>query len=285
MRMWGLAGPWYRELLAMDKDKLRARMKLGDRYGLRAATLGLDELIGLSDDDRSWLFDFAASNDMHLSAHFRAEYADLAQDQLRRDADFVAETIATYSAAMRPRFLHTIATSGHRFDRNTTIDEKLSRLASALGPVCAAAKTLGLPVGVENHGDFYVSDLVALCREVPNLYIFLDTGNTFLVGEKPLPAYREAAPFVIGSHFKDARVRPCPDARPLHFEVAGSILGEGDAHLAECMEILRTDAPHADDLTMEIEMVAPVDVNPLTALERSLGFLRSIGEIPASAAP
>ncbi|MFW5789599.1 MAG: hypothetical protein ACOCW3_06650, partial [Spirochaetota bacterium] len=44
---------------------------------------------------------------------------------------------------------------------------------------------IGLPLAWENHRDYYVSDVVELCRRVPNMGLFLDTGNTYLIGERP----------------------------------------------------------------------------------------------------
>jgi sugar phosphate isomerase/epimerase len=138
---------------------------------------------------------------------------------------------------------------------------------------CAA---LGLPLSIENHGDYYVSDIVALIERVPGLKIFLDTGNTYLIGEAPLPAFHAAAPYVVGGHFKDHHVRPCPDARPLHFEVAPSIIGDGDVPLRECYQILKAKTPNYDQIVMEIELIPPSDVDPIETLERSLAFVRSL---------
>jgi sugar phosphate isomerase/epimerase len=91
---------------------------------------------------------------------------------------------------------------------------KLKRLVFALAPLAQGCHELGLPFGIENHCDFYISDLVMVCQAVPHLGILLDTGNTFVIGEKPLPAFKEAAPYVISTHFKDHFVRPRPDLFP-----------------------------------------------------------------------
>jgi sugar phosphate isomerase/epimerase len=154
----------------------------------------------------------------------------------------------------------------------------MERLATVLPPLAEGCHRLGLPFGIENHGDYYCSDLVGLCEQVPHLGIFLDTGNTYLIGEAPLPAFRAAAPYVVGAHFKDHHVRPCPDARPLHFEVAPAVLGEGDVGLRECYEILLREAPRPHDLVMEMELIPPQGMPPLEAFERSLAFVRSLEE-------
>ena len=153
---------------------------------------------------------------------------------------------------------------------------QLDRLARLLPPLVQRCVEMELPFGIENHGDYYCSDLVALCQEVPHLGIFLDTGNTFLIGEAPMPAFEAAAPYVVGSHFKDHHVRPCLDARPLHFEVGPSVIGEGNVPLRECYQLLREQAPHPDRLVMEIELIPPPDLDPVVAFERSLAFVRTL---------
>jgi sugar phosphate isomerase/epimerase len=115
---------------------------------------------------------------------------------------------------------------------------------------------------IEDHGDFYCSDLVKLCKQTPHLYIFLDTGNTYLIGEQPIPAFEAAAPYTIGTHFKDHTVRPNPDI--LHFEVSCCALGDGDVPLRECYKILMEKAPHPEKLAMMFEMFPAKGQEPQT---------------------
>ena len=152
----------------------------------------------------------------------------------------------------------------------------MTRLSKRLTPLAQACWELGIPLGIENHGDFYCSDLAQLCDVTPHLYIFLDTGNTYLIGERPWPAFEVAAPFTIGTHFKDHRVTPRLDARPLHFEVAGSPLKEGDVPLRECYELLLAQSPMPEKLTMGVEMICPAGMDPVESMEKSLSFVRSL---------
>ena len=71
-------------------------------------------------------------------------------------------------------------------------------------------------------------------------------------------------------------MRPCPDARPLHFEVAPSIIGDGDVPLRECYALLKQKAPNPDRLVMEIELIPPSDVDPIESFERSVAFIREL---------
>ena len=140
--------------------------------------------------------------------------------------------------------------------------------------MCHACNGLGTPLGVENHGDFYVSDIVQLCKTTPHLWLFLDTGNTYLLGEKPLPAMIEGAPYAIGTHFKDHLVKP--NYQALHFEVEGAALGDGDVPLRECWKLLKQHSPFKDNLMMEIEMISPKGVNPMDAMTKSVAFLKTL---------
>ncbi|MCL2709000.1 MAG: hypothetical protein FWF03_07800, partial [Defluviitaleaceae bacterium] len=97
-----------------------------------------------------------------------------------------------------------------------------------------------------------------------------------LLGEKPLNAFYEAAPYAVGTHFKDQRVKPMPQASPLHFEVGNSDIGGGDVPLRECWDILRKHAPLPDYLTMQFEMFPPPGMDPITCLNNSIAFVRSL---------
>ena len=111
------------------------------------------------------------------------------------------------------------------------------------------------------------------------MYLFLDTGNTYLLGEKPLPAFYEAAPYTVGSHFKDQRVKPVPNpeaGRSLYFEVGNSDLGGGNVMLRECWDILRKHAPFPNHLTMLFEMFPPPGMDVMTCLENSIAFVKSL---------
>jgi sugar phosphate isomerase/epimerase len=229
--------------------------------------------------ERGAVFDFIERHDLRLTLGVGGGHFAEA-DEAKRRTEAALEGIRRYKDRVRAPIVMTTAGGVHRFMREPSLAEQLDRLAERLPPLVAGCAAMGLRLGIENHGDYYVSDLVELCRRVPGLGIFLDTGNTFLIGEPPLPAIRAAAPYTIGTHFKDHRVRPCLDARPLHFEVGPSVLGEGDVGLAEAYRILMEHAPDPRNLVMEIEMVPPEDPGPIESLKRSLAFVRSLPEPP-----
>ena len=167
----------------------------------------------------------------------------------------------------------------HRFMDSPSLEEQLDRLAERLTPLARGCHELGCPLGIENHGDYYCDDLVALCRRVPHLGIFLDTGNTYLIGEQPLPACRAAAPYTIGTHFKDHRVYP--DHKELKFVIGGAPLGQGHVGLAEIYRLLVDLAPSPETLVMQWEMIPPQGMDPFECLEQSWEFVRGLSEARA----
>jgi len=275
--IWGFAGPWYGDLYDYKRpDKLMARLEALHGFGIQMMSVGLDEFADMTEAEREQVATFVADHDMHVNVGVGHAPWDAAGDDARRVADDIAAQLPAFAAMLRSRICHTGARAGHRFDRAASVEQKIEGLARALAPVAAACGTAGLKLGIENHGDFYCSDWADLCRRTPGLGIFLDTGNTFLIGERPIPAYEAAAPHVVGGHFKDHLVNPCYD--PLRFEIGGAVLGEGDARLRECWDILLARAPDPKSLAMEIEMIRPEGMDTVECLQQTLAFCRSLPE-------
>jgi sugar phosphate isomerase/epimerase len=275
--IWGYAGVWPNEFTRDRPQSLLAHVEFLVEWGLQCTGAGAAWLDRMEPAERDAVFTLIAEHDLHLTlGGWGAYFADAGE--ARRQTDAALEGIRKYKDLVRAPIVTTAAGGIHRFIREPPLEAQFDLLAERLAPLAAGCREMGLRLGIENHGDYYVSDLVELCRRVPDLYLFLDTGNTYLIGEKPLPAIREAAPYTIGTHFKDHRVCPRLEARPLHFEVGPSVLGEGDVGLAEAYRILVEHAPDPENLVMEIEMVPPDDPGPVESLKRSLGFVRSLGE-------
>lgn len=276
--LWGYALVWMPQYLARDPDPLMAKLKFLEYYDLNVTGIGLEEVARLGEAQREAVGQYLADRDLCLHLYVHVPYFDHHLDEVMHSVDCVLEQLEAYHTLLRTPLVTTGVGSFHRFMRHPSLQEQVERLAVVLAPLAQGCHDLGLPFGIENHGDYYCSDLVELCQQVPHLGIFLDTGNTYLIGEAPLPAFHAAAPYVVGTHFKDHHVRPCPDARPLHFEVGPSVIGDGDVPLRECYQILLEQAPDPDRLVMEIEFIPPSDIDPLVALERGLAFVRSLPE-------
>jgi len=270
--IWGFAGPWYGEYECWKGDQLERQLDFIVKHGFTSMQIGLNEL----DDPkrRDFIAGFVAQHDLRLTTgvHLKTLAPDPAVTQ-RQTVDFL-EKLRRYKDLLRVPIVTTGAGAGHRFDRTMPLDEKLDRMAAVFAPLAQGCFELGCPLGIENHGDFYCSDLVRLCERVPHMHMFLDTGNTYLIGEKSVEGCADAAPYTIGTHFKDHYV--CPDPGKLTFVLDGAPLGSGDVGLAEVFGILRKKAPDPDNLVMHWELVTPKGMNPLECMEKSWEFVRSL---------
>jgi sugar phosphate isomerase/epimerase len=276
--LWGYAGCWYGEFLQGDDTPL-GRLKWVAAHGLQAAHVGLGEIEAMADAERAALGEYLTEQDLHLVPGVHFDFLDADHDAVMRKTDAAIRAIGEYHALLRAPIVTTLVGKYHRFMREPSLQEQMDRLPSVIAPIAYACHEFGCPLGIENHGDYYASDLVELCRRTPFLGIFLDTGNTYLIGEQSLPAVRTAAPLTIGTHFKDHHVWPEKQTYPLRFEIGGAVLGEGDVGLREAYDTLLAQAPNPASLVMMIEMVAPQPMPPEECLDKSLAFVRSLPEV------
>lgn len=270
--IWGYAGVWPGAFGLHEGDRLMNRLQFLVDHGFSSTGIGLKELEDPA--RREQIATFVTEHDLQLTAHFRAKYFDPDLDEVRRQADACLADIQEYGDDIRAPIVTTGVGPYHRFMDSPSLAEQLDRLAEVLIPVAAACHEMGRPIGIENHGDYYCSDLVELCKRVPHLGIFLDTGNTYLIGEQSVPACKLAAPYTIGTHFKDHYVHP--DPRELKFVVQGASLGAGHVGLREVYEALLAEAPDPDALVMQWELVPPKEMDPFESLEESWTFIRSL---------
>jgi sugar phosphate isomerase/epimerase len=273
--LWGYAGPWFGEFLQGD-DSVMARLRWLVEHGLQATHVGLGEVERMTDAERGELGAYLVEHDLRLVpvAHF--DFLDPGADAVMRKTEETIRALGEYHALLRAPIVTTLVGKYHRFMRQPSLHEQLERLPSVIAPLAYACHEFGCPLGIENHGDYYATDLVELCRRTPFLGIFLDTGNTYLIGEPSLPAIRAAAPLTIGTHFKDHHVWPEKQTFPLRFEIGGAVLGEGDVGLREAYDILLEHAPRPESLVMLIEMIPQPPMGPEECLERTLAFVRGL---------
>lgn len=275
---WGYALVWPHQFLVLDRDPLLAKVKWLERYGLATTGVGTGELEALGEAGRERLYAYLAGRPVAFTLVPQADVCNTDESAALRSIEAACEAVRRYAPAVKAPICHLGVARLHRFMREPSLAWQMERLARVLPELAQACREAGAPLGIENHGDYYVSDLVGLCRVVKDLYIFLDTGNTYLVGEKPLPAIEEAAPYVIGGHWKDHRVGPVTSGGPLRFEIGPSVIGEGDVPLREAYRVLKARCPRFDELAMEIELIPPSfsGNDPVVALERSIAFCRAL---------
>ena len=277
--LWGYALVWAGQFMKRDPDPLMAKLKFLKDMGLSSTHVSLKELDEMGDAKREQVGQYLRDNDLHLMPGLYPRWADPDADAVRRRVEEQVAKLERYIPLCRPpNMLHTGVGATHRFDRETPVQVVLDRMARTMPEAARWAASKGLPLGIENHGDYYVSDLVEAIRRVPGLGLFLDTGNTYLIGETPLPAFELAAPHVIGTHFKDHRVRPRPDTSPLTFEIGPATLGDGDVPLRECFAVLKARCPRFATLNMMIELIPPSfkGDDPVESVEQSVRFVKSL---------
>lgn len=275
--LWGFAGVPHGDFRWWDGDQTLNSLAWCRARGFAAATLDLREL----DEAGRRKQVLVAMGDLVISPHVDADWWQPDGDALRRTLDAQLARIERYRREVRLTVAHTTPGDTHRFRRDRPLAWQLDHLAAILPPYAARLAELGCPLAIENHGDYYTSDLVELCRRVPGLGIQLDTGNCFLIGERPLEAARVAAPYVLSTHLKDHCVHPShkgPDPelrRCLHFVLAGAALGEGDVGIAEILEVLWEAAADPLALVLMWELVPPKDMHGEEAVQRSWQTLRA----------
>lgn len=100
-----------------------------------------------------------------------------------------------------------------------------------------------MPIGIENHKDFRIRELVDLLRTVdsPFLGACVDFGNNLAFLEDPLELAEALAPFAVTTHLKDMAVRPYADG----FELSEVPLGAGVLPLVKMAEVIRKHRPEA----------------------------------------
>ncbi|MFO7958943.1 MAG: sugar phosphate isomerase/epimerase family protein [Candidatus Brocadiia bacterium] len=275
--IWGFAGVWPAEFGIYDGDRTMNKLRFVVEQGFSATQVSLREM--QEPERREQIASLVEAHDLRLVPHFRADYFSDDMDEVRRQSDAFLADLEEYAPLLRAPIVTTAVGPYHRFMDEPSLEAQMDWLHDVLGPVAAACHEMGVPLGIENHGDYYCSDLVELCERTPHLGIFLDTGNTYLIGEQSVPACRAAAPYTVGTHFKDHYVHP--DPRELKFVIEGAALGEGHVGLARVYRDLLEHVPDPDDLVMLWEMVSPRDMDPFECLERSWRFVRSLEEFQA----
>lgn len=273
---WGHALGWPKKFLERDEDPMIARVLFVAHYDLHSLHVGLRHLEELEGERKERFLQLLEEHEVVLvtGSGIRIEEKSLAE--MREQAEQRLESIASLKEDFPIALIHNGASEYHHFSDDPSLEEQMDRWAAALTPLAEGCHDLGLRTVIENHADYYVSDVVGLCKRVPHLGLFLDTGNCFVVGEKPLDAAREGAPYVQGGHFKDQRVRPVPRGSPMHFEVLSAGLGAGHVPLREIYAEIVKNGPRGVTIEMQIETFPLDPADPLPEYERSIAFVRSL---------
>jgi len=269
---WGMAGVFPGELELWRGDEWANKVRFVAEQGFSGGCIGVGDL--RDPVRRSFLAGLAQTHAQRQAVHLGVRY----QVESETARERLAAEITTVLEARRevPLAFVCIVAEGesHRFDRVISLAEQLERLSAQLAPVVERCRAQGLPVVIENHADYYISDLIELCERTPGLGIQLDTGNCFLIGERPDLIPEAAFPLVQSTHWKDVYVRP--NEQSLHFELTGATLGKGHAGLETIFARLLALHPDPASIRMMIEWVPDPQRDPRECLADSKRHLEKL---------
>lgn len=281
-RSWGYAGVFPGEFRVWDGDQQMNKLRFMVDNGFASTGMGQGTIDEMEADPKreAEIVDFVQKHDLQITLHAKAKWFADDIDETRRDVDETIAMLGRWAERLSCPIVTFCVGPYHRFMAKPTIEEQMERLAAVLPPLATACAEMKRPLGIENHADYYCSDLVQLCEAVQGLGIFLDTGNCFIVGEKPVPACAEAAPYTIGTHFKDHFVQPEPSGG-LKFGIYGASLGDGHVGLRDIFAALQEKHPAPGKIVHQWELVPPKDMDPWESLERSWAFCRALNDTVA----
>jgi 3-oxoisoapionate decarboxylase len=109
-----------------------------------------------------------------------------------------------------------------RFRMDTPWDVQVDATVEVIRRLTSRLKERGIRVAIETHADLTCSELLGIIERLdPEVAgVTLDTGNLLMRLDDPMEAVRRLAPFVLGTHIKDAvlaftRRGLCWQARPV----------------------------------------------------------------------
>ena len=269
---WGMAGVFPGGLELWRGDAWTNQRRFVAAEGFSGGSVGVADLADPA--RRALLAGLAQSHGQVQAVHLGVQYEVESSETHERLAGEV-KTLLEARAEVPLAYVGVVAKGlSHRFDREIPLALQLERLSAQLAPVVERCRAQGLPVVIENHADYYVSDLVELCERTPGLGIQFDTGNCFLIGERPDLIPDAAFPLIQTTHWKDAYVQP--NKKTLHLEITGATLGAGHVGLEAIFARLIALHPDPASICMMIEWVPDPERDAKECLADSKRHLEKI---------
>lgn len=274
---WSFAGPWYWEYCNWKDGKyndLWSKTEFMIDRNFKVLPVDFAQLDELSEEELDSLYTKISEAQVTYRPHVSMDWTVATPQSAQKYAEKWMEAAKKYQRFFGYKLATTCLHPTHRFSREMSLHDKINHFSEILKPIALACHTAGYSFAVENHGDYYISDFVKICAITPYMGIFFDTGNCFLIGEKPLEAAREAAPFIYGVHLKDHCITI--NEGDLRLELDGAALGQGDVGLKEIFDIIMKNSSNPDKILMEIELVKPKDSDTNQILDQSLAFVNTL---------
>ncbi|HUW56814.1 MAG TPA: sugar phosphate isomerase/epimerase family protein [Planctomycetota bacterium] len=228
------------------------------------------------------LKDMLADAGLEMSCYTLASNFGLPEGDARRTVVDTIRHETDMAVVLGAKVCRIESTFGPQKDESVTFEDMLERVVRGTKEVAAHALTLGVRLGLENHGRYMGSfhTVAQLIKDVdsPAYQAVPDIGNFFVVDEDPLAACRELAKFAIHVHAKDFRRKPAEPkmgegwwTTPAGCQIQGAVVGEGDVPVRECLRALRD---RGYDGYLSVEHESPED--PIEGLKRSRANLEEM---------
>lgn len=269
---WGMAGVFPGDLGVYEGDAWANKLDFVAERGFHGSGTAVTTL---QEPERFEKLSALAKNSAQaFSVHYGIDLRADPESETKRLLDSVKIHISKLSECPLPLALFVVSNPMHRFDRDLSLETQLDRLTGILRPAVEALAEAGIKPVIENHGDYYVSDLVGLCQRIPGLQILLDTGNCFLIGERLDLIPESAYPLIGATHLKDHWVYPV--AKGLTFQLKGATLGQGHAGLTAFYHKLIALHPDPRSIHIMIEWVPDPDKAVIECFNQSLKYLADL---------
>ena len=142
-----------------------------------------------------------------------------------------------------------------RFNKKNPVKAQLDFLTGNLKEAAKIFEANDMLYALENHCDFTGRELATVFERVnsANVGAALDTANGYTVFCDPNDDVKDLAPYSITTHIKDSKVMDYKGDDIMPYLPLGCPLGDGNVDIAEAIQILREQSPHAQGLHLVLE--------------------------------
>lgn len=164
--------------------------------------------------------------------------------QLPRDDASPFEKTVQAAKEVGALCLRSVCLGGRRYETFNTLDDWKTFAADSRARLTRAVRILDkhrFPLGLENHKDWTVAEMVPLLKEYSSEYLgaCIDWGNNLSLLDDPMELIEGLAPYSINSHIKDMAVEEYADG----FLLAEVPLGQGIFPLKRMLDTILKHRP------------------------------------------
>ena len=160
--------------------------------------------------------------------------------------------------------MRTACLSGRRYETLSSLAEWTRFVEDSKARMRLAVRIVEkhrMPLGIENHKDWTLEELVALMKDYSSEYVgvCLDFGNNLALLDDPTECVELLAPYAVSTHVKDMAVEECEEG----FLLSEVPLGDGGLDLRRMVETIRKARP-AVKFSLEMITRDPLRIPCLT---------------------